>query len=57
VSVATAVQERIDTLAERANEGSLTEDERAEYDALVDAADFMSILELKARQNSKTCSS
>ena len=28
---ANAVQERVDVLAERANEGSLTEQERAEY--------------------------
>ena len=44
------VQERIDTLAERANEGLLDEDERAEYDALINAADFVSILKLKARR-------
>jgi uncharacterized protein YnzC (UPF0291/DUF896 family) len=43
------VQERIDALAERANEGSLSTDERAEYEALVNAADFISILKLKAR--------
>jgi hypothetical protein len=43
------VQERIDTLAERANEGILTETERSEYEALINAADFISILKLKAR--------
>jgi hypothetical protein len=32
--VAPPVQERIDTFAERANEGLLTADERAEYEAL-----------------------
>jgi hypothetical protein len=46
-----AVQERIDTLADRANEGLLTDDERAEYEALVNADDFISILKLKAGQH------
>ena len=45
-----AVQARIDTLAERANDGVLSEEERAEYDALINAADFISILKLKARR-------
>jgi hypothetical protein len=49
--VAPPVQERIDTLAERANEGSLSEDERAEYEALINAEDFISIFKLKARQH------
>ena len=49
--VAAPVQERIDTLAEGANEGVLTEEERAEYEALINAADFISILKLKAREN------
>ena len=44
------VQERIDTLGERANEGTLSADERAEYEALINAADFISILKLKARR-------
>jgi hypothetical protein len=43
------VQERIDALAERANEGILSEGERSEYEALVNVADFISILKLKAR--------
>ena len=45
------VQERVDVLAERANEGVLTSDESAEYEALANAADFISILKLKARQH------
>jgi len=49
--VAAAVQERIDTLAGRANEGLLRDDERAEYEALINAADFISILKLKARRH------
>jgi hypothetical protein len=45
------VQSRIDTLAERANNGVLTEEERAEYEAFVNAGDFISIFKLKARRN------
>jgi hypothetical protein len=46
-----AVQSRIDTLAERANNGVLTEEERAEYEAFINAGDFISILKLKARRH------
>jgi len=45
-----ALQARIDILAERANEGVLTDDEGAEYEAFVDAADFISIFQLKAQR-------
>jgi len=51
LQVALPVQERIETLAERANEGTLTDDERLEYEALINATDFISILKLKARQH------
>ena len=44
------VQARVDYLAERCNEGVLTDDERAEYEALVSAATFISILQVKARR-------
>jgi hypothetical protein len=47
--VSVPVQERIDVLAKRANEGLLTYDQRTEYEALINAADFISILKLKAR--------
>jgi hypothetical protein len=46
-----AVQSRIDALAERANNGELGEDERAEYEAFINAGDFISILKLKARRH------
>jgi hypothetical protein len=46
-----SVQERIDILADRANEGQLSEDEQAEYEALINAADFISILKVKARRH------
>jgi hypothetical protein len=42
------VQARIGALAERANDGILGEGERAEYESLVNAADLISILKLKA---------
>jgi hypothetical protein len=45
-----SVHARIETLAERANEGSLNPEERAEYETLVNAADFIAILKLKARR-------
>jgi hypothetical protein len=45
-----AIQARVEVLAERANEGVLTEDERAEYAALIDAADLVAILKLKVRR-------
>ena len=44
------VQARIDTLAERANDGILSDEERTEYEAFVNAADFISILRLKAQR-------
>lgn len=44
------VQEHIDALAERANDETLSDTERSEYEALIDAADLISILKLKARQ-------
>ena len=50
LGVSAAVQDRVDTLAERANEGLLTDEERAEYEALVNAEDFLAILKLKARR-------
>ncbi len=45
---------RMDALAERANEGTLTVDERAEYEAFINAADFIAVLKLKARQRLET---
>jgi hypothetical protein len=49
LGVSTSVQERVDTLAELANEGLLSDDERAEYEALINAEDIVAILKLKAR--------
>jgi len=50
VRIDPAVQERVAALAAKANEGVLTEAERAEYEACVNADDFISILKLKARR-------
>jgi hypothetical protein len=46
-----AVQARVDLLAERANDGVLSDEERTEYEAFINAADFISILKLKARRH------
>jgi hypothetical protein len=44
------VQERIDRLAEQGYEGTFNSDDWAEYEALINAADIISILKLKARR-------
>jgi hypothetical protein len=43
------VQAKIDELADKSNEGQLTEEERVRYLAYVDAIDVISILQAKAR--------
>jgi hypothetical protein len=48
LGVSPSVQKRVDALAEQANEGLLSDDERAEYEALINAEDFLAILKLKA---------
>jgi hypothetical protein len=47
------IAEPFGVLAERANNGALSEDERAEYGSLVNAADLISILKLKAGRQLK----
>ena len=51
--VSPAVQARVDVLAERANEGILTPDERREYEAFVNTSGFISVLKLKVQQQLK----
>ena len=46
-----AVQQRVSALAERANQGILTEGERVDYEALINAAYFIAILKLKAQRS------
>ena len=49
MQVAEPIQERVDELAQQANDGALSDSDRSEYEALINAADFISILKLKAR--------
>ena len=44
------VQARIDELAEKANEGTLTDKEDAEYMAYIRAMDVVAVLQKKARE-------
>lgn len=48
--ISAEVQARVDYLAVRANEGELTPEEDAEYQALIDGADMISVLKLKAQR-------
>jgi hypothetical protein len=43
-------QAKVNELADRANEGLLTDEERAEYLSFVEAMDLIGILQCKARQ-------
>jgi hypothetical protein len=43
------MQTRIDYLADRANEGLLTDDEREEYSGYLHAIDVVTVLQAKAR--------
>jgi hypothetical protein len=47
------LQARVDLLASKANEGRLSERERAEYDAYRSAFHFITILQAKARALAK----
>jgi len=44
-----AMQNRIDYLADRANEGLLTDEEREEYSGYLHAIDVIAVLQAKAR--------
>ena len=45
-------QSRMDELAQKANEGELTEEEKTEYHRLIDTNDMIAILQIKARTRS-----
>jgi hypothetical protein len=47
-------QARLDELAEKANEGSLTDEERAQYDKYVEYMDFVAYMRLRARSRAGT---
>jgi hypothetical protein len=42
--------ERVEKLADKANEGQLTPEERAEYEYYIDVDDVIGLLKVKARQ-------
>jgi hypothetical protein len=44
------MQQKLDDLSDKANEGQLTESERLEYVELVDAIDFIGIVQGHARE-------
>ena len=46
------VQERIDELADKCNEGDLTPEERAEYESYAHAVQLISVLQVQARRES-----
>ena len=46
-----SVQAKVDALAERANDGMLTPEERSEYEAFINTAHVITILKLKARRH------
>jgi hypothetical protein len=43
------IQARVDELARKCNEGLLTASEQAEYEAIVEEADLIALLQAKAR--------
>jgi len=47
-------QDRLDELAEKANEGTLSAEEAREYDKYVELMDFVALVRLKARSRSST---
>jgi len=49
--ISQSVQEKVSALAEKANEGTLSDDERTEYEALINAADLIALIKLKARRS------
>ena len=51
--VAPNVEDKIRVLAEKANEGLLNEEERADYEAIINTADIISILKLKTQHQLK----
>jgi hypothetical protein len=50
IGITPAVELRLNALAERANEGLLTGEDREDYEALINAADVIAILKLKAQR-------
>lgn len=44
------VQDRVDVLASKCNEGELTEQEKSEYESLVKVGNILAVLKAKARK-------
>ena len=44
------LQSLVDNFAKKANDGTITPEEDAQYKAMIDAADLLAILQLKARR-------
>ena len=42
-------QQRLDELADKANEGQLTREERAEYQSFIEVSEFLGLAQLRAR--------
>lgn len=51
LQVSPFAQKRIAVLAEKANEGQLSDEERSEYDAAINASDIMMALKMRAQHN------
>ncbi|CAN5640345.1 hypothetical protein BH23PLA1_BH23PLA1_10600 [soil metagenome] len=51
IEIDPATQSRIQELANRSNEGLLTDEERAEYRGYVEGAEILALLKLKARRH------
>ena len=51
------LQAFVDDLARKSNDGTITPEEDAEYKAIIDAADLISVLQLKARRYLKSLAS
>lgn len=46
-----SAEARLEELREKANEGTLSEQERAEYEEFVDTLDFVAVLKAQARRS------
>jgi hypothetical protein len=44
-----ALADRVEELAEKANEGELTDEDREEYEAYIDANDLLAVMQAEAR--------
>ena len=47
--VSDSIQQRVDTLAEKSNEGTLSDEERCEYETFVKYGNVLSIIKAKAK--------